>query len=284
MLQYRTNAGERRKPALGMYGELTVEQARSLAQNWLAEVRRGGDPGAAKTEARKAPTVAELCKKFMEDYSKKRNKPSTQLGYQGVIDRCIIPLLGRKKVHDVKRPDVAGLMEKLSYKQTEANKAFSILRKMFNLAEVWGYRPDGTNPCRHVPMFSAPTSSSISLWLAKPIISRSRSAFDEPRRAKRGGGARGPARVRQPDFSRDAGSASVVAMTRCVVACRGGRRASGAKGINVARPRSIRTRTCVSFPEGRDTSRALLQKRLQVHHLVGHRWFLVFRLVVETPT
>jgi len=161
MLQYRTNAGERRKPALGMYGELTVEQARSLAQNWLAEVRRGGDPGAAKTEARKAPTVAELCKKFMEDYSKKRNKASTQVGYQGVIDRCIIPLLGRKKVHDVKRPDVAGLMEKLSYKQTEANKAFSILRKMFNLAEVWGYRPDGTNPCRHVPMFPAGKSTHL---------------------------------------------------------------------------------------------------------------------------
>ncbi len=40
MLQYRTNAGERRKPALGLYGELTVEQARSLAQEWLAEVRR----------------------------------------------------------------------------------------------------------------------------------------------------------------------------------------------------------------------------------------------------
>ena len=31
MLQYRTNAGERRKPSLGLYGELTVEQARSLA-------------------------------------------------------------------------------------------------------------------------------------------------------------------------------------------------------------------------------------------------------------
>ena len=89
----------------------------------------------------------------MEDYSKKRNKPSTQEGYQGVIDRCIIPLLGRKKVLDVKRPDIAGLMEKLSYKPTEANKAFGVLRKMFNLAEVWGYRPDGTNPCRHVPMF-----------------------------------------------------------------------------------------------------------------------------------
>ena len=52
MLQYRTNAGERRKPALGMYGELTVEQARSLAQNWLAHVRRGGAPSAATAEAR----------------------------------------------------------------------------------------------------------------------------------------------------------------------------------------------------------------------------------------
>src|SRR3546814_19468188 len=84
MLQYRTNAGQPRKPSLGLYGELTVEQARVKAQDWLAEVRRGGDPGGAKAEARKAPTMAELCKKFMEDYSKKRNKPSTQDGYQGV--------------------------------------------------------------------------------------------------------------------------------------------------------------------------------------------------------
>ncbi len=153
MLQYRTNAGERRKPALGLYGELTVEQARSLAQEWLAEVRRGGDPGADKTAARKAPTVAELCEKFMGDHSKQRNKPSTQRGYQAVIDRCIVPMLGRMKVQDVKRPDIAAAMKKWAHKPAEANRTFSVMRKMFNLAEVWGYRPDGTNPCRHVPMY-----------------------------------------------------------------------------------------------------------------------------------
>ena len=153
MLQYRTNAGERRKPALGLYGELTVEQARALAQEWLAEVRKGGDPGAAKAAARAAPTVAELCGKFMEDYSKLRNKPSTQRGYQAVIDRCIVPMLGRMKVQDVKRPDVATVMKKMAHKPAEANNAFSVMRRMFNLAEVWGYRTDGTNPCRHVPMY-----------------------------------------------------------------------------------------------------------------------------------
>ncbi|ERS13217.1 integrase [Alcanivorax sp. PN-3] len=153
MLQYRTNAGERRKPALGQYGELTVEQARSLAQEWLAQVRRGGDPAADKAEARKAPTVKELCAKFMEDYSKQRNKPSTQKGYQSVIDRNIIPMIGRLKVQDVKRPDIAGMMKKMAHKPADANRTFGVMRRMFNLAEVWGYRSDGTNPCRHVPMY-----------------------------------------------------------------------------------------------------------------------------------
>ena len=108
---------------------------------------------AAKAAARSAPTVKELCTKFMEDYSKQRNKPSTQRGYQAVIDRCIVPMLGRLKVQDVKRPDVATAMKKMAHKPAEANRAFSVMRKMFNLAEVWGHRPDGTNPCRHVPMY-----------------------------------------------------------------------------------------------------------------------------------
>ena len=84
----------------------------------------------------------------MEDYSKKRNKVSTQDGYQGVIDRNIIPLLGRKKVHDVKRPDIAGLMEKLAYKPTEANKTFGVLRKMFNLPKSASARTARIQPPR----------------------------------------------------------------------------------------------------------------------------------------
>lgn len=34
--------GQRRKPGIGRYGAITVEQARAIAQDWLAEVRRGG--------------------------------------------------------------------------------------------------------------------------------------------------------------------------------------------------------------------------------------------------
>jgi hypothetical protein len=97
--------------------------------------------------------MREYCHTFMEDYSKQRNKATTQRGYWGVINRNIIPIMGRMKVQDVKRPDIAALMKKLAYKPAEANRSFGVLRKMFNMAEVWGLRPDGTNPCRHVPMY-----------------------------------------------------------------------------------------------------------------------------------
>ena len=34
-----------------------------------------------------------------------------------------------------------------------ANRTVALLSKMFNLAEKWGLRPDGSNPCRHVEKY-----------------------------------------------------------------------------------------------------------------------------------
>ena len=153
MLQYRTNWGERRKPKIGQFGELTVEQARSIAQDWLADVRKGDDPSAAKLAARMAPTVKELCEQFIEEYSKPRNKPRTVDSYQGYIDRHILPALGKLKVPDVTRAHITTLMKDKAKIGVTANRVLACLRKMFNMAEVWGYRPDGSNPCKHVQKY-----------------------------------------------------------------------------------------------------------------------------------
>lgn len=161
MLHYRTNSGVRRKPSLGLFGELTVEQARSLARDWLAEVRRGGDPSHEKSEARRAPTVEELCVRFMEDHSKPHNKPSTQKTYQYHIDSYIVPAFGSKKAHEVTRQDITALMKRLEKSPTQANRVLCCVRKMFNLAELWGYRLDGSNPCRHVPKYPEKGSTRL---------------------------------------------------------------------------------------------------------------------------
>lgn len=153
MLQYRTNVGNRRKPAIGRFGELTVKQARSIAQDWLADVRRGKDPSAEKTAVRAAPSVKELCTKFIEDYSKPKNRPRTVESYQGYIDRHIVPNLGVLKVRDVTRSDVSTLITRMKKTPVTANRVLACLRKMFNMSEVWGFREDGTNPCRHIPKY-----------------------------------------------------------------------------------------------------------------------------------
>lgn len=79
--------------------------------------KNGGDPSTARNAARKAPTMKEFCHTFMEDYSKQRNKPGTQrVLYQGVIDRCIIPIMGRMKVQDSKTGGISKPMSEEAYR------------------------------------------------------------------------------------------------------------------------------------------------------------------------
>ena len=33
------------------------------------------------------------------------------------------------------------------------NRVLALISKMMTLAELWGYRPDGSNPCRHIQKF-----------------------------------------------------------------------------------------------------------------------------------
>lgn len=153
MLAYRTNAGVRRKPSIGRFGELTVEQARDIAKDWLADVRRGEDPSAARKQLRGALTIAELYDRFIEDYCKEHNKLSSVSRNRIIIKCHLKPKLGTIKVPELERSDVLKLMAGMKSTPVTANRTLSALRKMINLAELWGWRPDGSNPCRHVPKY-----------------------------------------------------------------------------------------------------------------------------------
>ena len=51
------------------------------------------------------------------------------------------------------RRDIAGLHHRMRPTPGAANRVLALLSKMFNLAEQWGLRPDGSNPCRHVERY-----------------------------------------------------------------------------------------------------------------------------------
>ena len=150
--QYR-KGGRTRRISLGRHGNITVEQARLLAKEVLGDVAKGENPAEDIAQHRKAPTVAALCERFFQAHVMERCKPSTQGEYRRAIDMFINPALGSFKLADLERKDVAELHHKFRDKPYQANRTLGVLSKMFNLAEIWGLRPDGSNPCRHVPKY-----------------------------------------------------------------------------------------------------------------------------------
>lgn len=150
ILQYRQN-GRTRRMSLGPYGALTPDQARDLAKRNLGDVAKGEDPSGERQRERRAPNVSALCDRFMEEHVLLRCKPTTQREYRRCCDLFIKPRLGGLRVQAVTRPDIAELHHSLRDKPYQANRVLGVLSKMFNLAEIWGLRPDGTNPTRHVP-------------------------------------------------------------------------------------------------------------------------------------
>ncbi len=150
--QYR-KGGRTRRVSLGRHGKITVDEARKLAKDVMGQVAMGENPAEDISQHRKAPTVAALCERFFESHVMERCKPSTQREYRRAIDLFINPAMGSFKVVDVERKDIAELHHKFRDKPYQANRTLGVLSKMFNLAEIWGLRPDGSNPCRHVPKY-----------------------------------------------------------------------------------------------------------------------------------
>ncbi|GLK50876.1 integrase [Maricaulis virginensis] len=152
-VQYR-KGGRTRRVSLGVHGAITPDEARGLAQQTLAQVAQGKDPAGERERDRRAPNVNALCDRFLKEHAASRCKATTQRDYGTACAKYVRPHLGAMKVQDVTRTDIARLHHKLREKPYQANRVLAVISKMFNLAEVWGLRPDGSNPARHVQKFA----------------------------------------------------------------------------------------------------------------------------------
>ncbi len=157
-IQYRNRRHKSCRLTIGRHSVLTVEQARAEARQRLADAKRGEDPLAeresARTKAKAAQTVTQLCERFLCEYAEVRKKPSSVKEDRRLIEKRIRPAMGTKRLEEITRDDVLDLHHSLRKTPYEANRTLALLSKLLNVAELWGLRPQGSNPCRHIERYT----------------------------------------------------------------------------------------------------------------------------------
>lgn len=152
VVQYR--AGRRpRRINIAPTGALPCEQARTRAMAIIAAVKAGDDPAARRDADRAAITVKELAERFDREHISVRVKATTAKGYRRLLEKTILPALGRHRVIEVTRADIAKLHHDQRHIPYEANRCLEVVSKMFSLAEMWGLRPEGSNPRKHIKKY-----------------------------------------------------------------------------------------------------------------------------------
>jgi integrase len=153
LVQYRTWSGRSKRMTLGRHGVLTVDEARSAARQALASAARGDDPAGERAAARRAITFSEFVDRYLEQHATPKKKASSAATDRRNLRLHLRPALGSLTVAEITRADVVRLHHDMRETPGAANRILALLSKMMNLAERWGLRPDGSNPCRHVERY-----------------------------------------------------------------------------------------------------------------------------------
>ena len=153
---YIVQARERGKPAkrvtVGRHGVLTAEEARRRAARIITRIKAGEDPSPEPESARDAdsPTVREIAERWMEQHVNTHCKEKTRVMYRLIVDRHILPALGRRPALGVTHAVVMDFHHSLRSTPTMANHSVRVLSRMWSAAEARGELPEGRNPCRRV--------------------------------------------------------------------------------------------------------------------------------------
>lgn len=138
---------------IGQHGVFTPDQARKEARTLLADAQKGIDPRETKRAARDLISIEEACQHFLKTHVAKKRKPKTHQEYQRIIEKIIIPKIGKLKIKEVTALQISKLHQGLVETPYQANRVLAVLSKIFNLAETMQQRPQGTNPCKLIEKY-----------------------------------------------------------------------------------------------------------------------------------
>ena len=154
VVQTRAGGKDGKRVTVGRHGVITAEEARRRAALIVARIKAGEEPMPEPMAVTLAngPTVADLAAVYLDQVVAVRLKPASAKAYRGVIEKHILPALGRKPALSLDHAAVAALHHGLAETPAMANRAVEMLFRIYRAAEERELIPEGSNPCRQIAM------------------------------------------------------------------------------------------------------------------------------------
>lgn len=156
-LRYRDLRGNVRTLKLGDERDLSVTQARTLADKARTAIALGGNPCEDRTVARQVPTFADFISErympYVKGYKKSWNSDDSYLRNH------LLPAFGKKHLDEITKRDVIAFhhgMRVKNYAMGTCNRCLIMLRYAMNLAMRWDIPGMTKNPTQDVHLFPDP--------------------------------------------------------------------------------------------------------------------------------
>jgi integrase len=156
VVKYRVGTGRTaptRRITIGAVGKLTPDQARTLAKKMLGAVAHGSDPAAERAAEKRATTLRELAELFLAEHIDSKRKASTATLYKDILNRLVLPELGKRKAEKVTTSELARLHLAMANHPYQANRMLAVVGSLYSFAEKQKILPFGTNPARAIEKY-----------------------------------------------------------------------------------------------------------------------------------
>ena len=134
--------GRRIWKIVGDADAISLDKARRRATDLLATIRRHGEAPALRDETLFEAVAEEVFRNYGRNW-----KPRTLKVNRGYLRNQILPWFRGRNVADITRAGVQRWFASLHATPVSADRSAPILSVIMREAEVYGYRPEGSNPC-----------------------------------------------------------------------------------------------------------------------------------------
>ena len=135
--------GRRVWKIVGRAGSIGLDEARDRTRTLLAAIRNGNDDQAAAPPDTPFETVGdEVFRRYARNW-----KPSTLRVNRNYYRNQILPWFEGRPIAGITARDVKQWFTSLHETPVAADRSAPVLSVIMREAEVYGYRPEGTNPC-----------------------------------------------------------------------------------------------------------------------------------------